>query len=85
MPGGGVLRDQTGAGIEAEGGGSGEIRLGIGLAAGDVAGSNHGGRGGESDGVEAAGGGVENRANRRERRRGSLPLRTGLSKTPAGN
>ena len=52
----GVLEDQAGAGIEAEGGGSGEIRLGIGLAAGDVAGRDHGGRDGESDSVEAGGG-----------------------------
>ncbi len=52
----GVLKDQTGAGIEAEGGGSGEIRLRIGLAAGDVTGSDHGGRDEESDGVEAGGG-----------------------------
>jgi hypothetical protein len=56
MPEGGALEDQTGAGIEAEGCGSGEIRLGIGLAAGDVAGGNHGGRDGESDSVEAGGG-----------------------------
>ena len=52
----GVLEDQTGAGIEAESGGSGEIRLGIGLATGDVAGGDHGGRDGESDSVEAGGG-----------------------------
>ena len=52
----GVLEDQTGAGIEAEGGGSGEIGLGIGLAAGDVVGRNHGGRDRERDSVQAGGG-----------------------------